>query len=392
MGVTTDLPLVSVIIPAYNAERFIEQTLASVCNQTYPNLEIIIVDDGSRDRTVEILRRWERNDSRVRLITQANAGVAVARNLAISYSQGEYIAPLDADDIWHPRKIQYQVQYLENAHPSVGLVYTWSVFIDEYDFVIGEFNTDCQSLQIYSIEGNVLPLLIYQNFIGNASVPLFRRQTLEQVGAYKYNHCEDWELTLRIAAKYKIGVVPAFLVGYRQQQNTASSNISAMAQAYQEILSHWQASYQQINPQIFHWASSLFYTYLASKAYANRQHWPTIYLLFQAIYTDLSTIFKLEIFLWIFVCTLKIFAIPGKPLFTLLHPVKSKIKHYLKLFQSNLQSTNQLHHQSQQEKQSFWQLPIHQRSPVTKPTTLHQIITTKRGLQILKICTEINLN
>ncbi len=65
--------------------------------------------------TVEILRRWERNDSRVRLITQANAGVAVARNLAISYSQGEYIAPLDADDIWHPRKIQYQVQYLENA-------------------------------------------------------------------------------------------------------------------------------------------------------------------------------------------------------------------------------------------------------------------------------------
>ncbi|BAZ04931.1 glycosyltransferase family 2 protein [Calothrix sp. NIES-3974] len=87
MGVTTDLPLVSVIIPAYNAERFIEQTLASVCHQTYPNLEIIIVDDGSRDRTVEILRQWERNDSRVQLITQANAGVAAARNLAISYSQ-----------------------------------------------------------------------------------------------------------------------------------------------------------------------------------------------------------------------------------------------------------------------------------------------------------------
>ncbi|BAZ04932.1 family 2 glycosyl transferase [Calothrix sp. NIES-3974] len=154
----------------------------------------------------------------------------------------------------------------------MGLVYIWSVFIDEYDFVIGEFDTDCQSLQIYSIEGNFLPLLIYQNFIGNASVPLFRRQSLEQVGGYKYNHCEDWELTLRIAAKYKIGVVPAFLLGYRQQQNTASSNISVMAQAYQEILSHWQANYQQINPQIFHWASGLFYTYLASKAYANRQH------------------------------------------------------------------------------------------------------------------------
>ncbi|WP_255408923.1 hypothetical protein [Calothrix sp. NIES-3974] len=168
--------------------------------------------------------------------------------------------------------MEHQVHYLENTHPSVGLVYIWSVFIDEYDFVIGEFDTDCQSLQIYSIEGNFLPLLIYQNFIGNASVPLFRRQSLEQVGGYKYNHCEDWELTLRIAAKYKIGVVPAFLLGYRQQQNTASSNISVMAQAYQEILSHWQANYQQINPQIFHWASGLFYTYLASKAYANRQH------------------------------------------------------------------------------------------------------------------------
>ncbi|HEY9862115.1 MAG TPA: glycosyltransferase family A protein, partial [Candidatus Obscuribacterales bacterium] len=96
----TDAPLVSVIIPAYNAERFIARTLESVLNQTYQNIEVLVVDDGSSDRTPEIVHHFAEIDARIILFHQSNAGVAAARNLAIQHAKGEFIAPLDADDIW----------------------------------------------------------------------------------------------------------------------------------------------------------------------------------------------------------------------------------------------------------------------------------------------------
>jgi glycosyltransferase involved in cell wall biosynthesis len=96
-------PLVSVIIPAYNAENFIAKTLESVLSQTYQNIEVLVVDDGSTDTTAEIVKSFVQKDSRVSLLQQSNAGVAAARNLAIEKSKGEYIAPIDADDIWYPQ-------------------------------------------------------------------------------------------------------------------------------------------------------------------------------------------------------------------------------------------------------------------------------------------------
>jgi len=98
-----NLPLVSVIVPAYNAEAFIAQTLDSIISQTYQNIEILVVDDGSQDRTPEIVESFAQRDQRITLLRQANAGVAAARNLAIEKSNGEYIAPIDADDIWYPQ-------------------------------------------------------------------------------------------------------------------------------------------------------------------------------------------------------------------------------------------------------------------------------------------------
>src|SRR4028118_698519 len=126
-------PLVSVIIPAYNAENFIAKTLETVLSQTYQNIEVLVVDDGSPDTTAEIVKSFVENYSRVSLLQQSNAGVAAARNLAIEKSKGEYIAPIDADDIWYPQNIEKQVQCFLDSDPSVGLVYTWSVDIDEDD-------------------------------------------------------------------------------------------------------------------------------------------------------------------------------------------------------------------------------------------------------------------
>src|SRR5947209_4924853 len=123
--------LVSVIVPAYNAENFIGETLNSVLAQTYENIEVIVVDDGSRDLTAAIVKNAARRDRRVKLLRQQNLGVAMARNLAIARSSGEYIAPLDADDIWYPSKIEKQVRSLETGGRKAGASYCWCVSINE---------------------------------------------------------------------------------------------------------------------------------------------------------------------------------------------------------------------------------------------------------------------
>ncbi|MDF2765542.1 MAG: glycosyltransferase family 2 protein, partial [Rhodospirillales bacterium] len=128
-------PLVSVVIPAFNAERFLARTLDSVSRQTYSALEIIVVDDGSLDGTAGIVRQQAALDPRVRLIRQENAGVAAARNRGIAESDGCFVAPLDADDLWHPQKIELQLRRFEER-PSAGLVYCWSIGIDEEDRVM----------------------------------------------------------------------------------------------------------------------------------------------------------------------------------------------------------------------------------------------------------------
>ena len=125
---------VSVIVPMYNAATTIERSLASVCEQTYKNLEIIVVDDGSRDASAEIVRKWEKADSRVRLYRQANAGVAAARNAGFAQSNKCLVAFIDADDLWAPDKVRAQVEVLrENSGPA--LVYCWFVEINELDQV-----------------------------------------------------------------------------------------------------------------------------------------------------------------------------------------------------------------------------------------------------------------
>ncbi|MCJ8280869.1 MAG: glycosyltransferase family 2 protein, partial [Rivularia sp. ALOHA_DT_140] len=128
------MPKVSVIIPAYNAMGFLPETLESVLQQTFTDFEILIINDGSSDDIVEWASKI--SDSRVRLITQINQGVSAARNTGIRNSQGEYIAFLDADDLWEPTKLEKQVNCLK-ANPGVGLVYTWTTFIDQFSQPIG---------------------------------------------------------------------------------------------------------------------------------------------------------------------------------------------------------------------------------------------------------------
>src|SRR5690606_15977961 len=123
-------PVVSVVVPAYNAEAYLGEALRSVLAQTYELLEVLVIDDGSQDRTADIVRELAMEDERVRLLQQSNSGVADARNLGIEHARGVYIAPLDADDLFYPQKLEAQVARMESGDEAVGVVYCWWISID----------------------------------------------------------------------------------------------------------------------------------------------------------------------------------------------------------------------------------------------------------------------
>lgn len=220
MGVVS----VSVVIPAYNAGRTLHETLMSARAQTHASLEIIIVDDGSTDETAKVAARHAADDPRVSLIHQRNAGVAAARNAGVAAARGEFVALLDADDLWASTKIERQLAVFATCDPRVALVYTWFALIDAQSRVI-------KPGPRIDHEGDVLDALAYYNFIGNGSAPLIRRTAIEEVGGFDATlrarggqGCEDWKLYFEIAERYHFARVPEALTGYRHTSDNMSSD------------------------------------------------------------------------------------------------------------------------------------------------------------------------
>lgn len=279
-------PLVSIIVPAYNADAFLEKTLESILSQTYQNFEVLVVDDGSQDQTAEIIQSFAQRDRRIVSLQQSNAGVAAARNLALQQARGEYIAPVDADDIWYPHYLTKQVDCLSESDSSFGLVYSWSLDIDERGSLMGGFYNS-------TIEGEVYRTLVYKYFVGNASCSVIRRSCFDKVGGYNSNlkaqnaqGCEDWDLHLRIAEYYQFKVVPEFLVGYRQILSSMSCNYTAMAKSQALIMADVQQKHPEIPAKLYQWSYSNFYVYLAVKSNRNGNYQSTLSWLYQALQED----------------------------------------------------------------------------------------------------------
>jgi glycosyltransferase involved in cell wall biosynthesis len=246
---------VSVIIPAFNAERTIHRTLASVISQTYCNLEIIVIDDGSTDGTAAILAKLALSEPRLRAVRQANEGVAAARNRGINLATGEYVAPLDADDIWHATKIEKQVNLIER-NPGIGLVYTWYHVIDDADRVI---ETSPPTLA----RGDCFTWLIVENFIGNSSSILVKRPLLLQIGGYDTSlraadaqGSEDYLLQFNIAELAQFEVVPEYLVGYRRLPAAMSSDFLTMLRSYDLVLERVRDRFPSLPSRLFRWAKA----------------------------------------------------------------------------------------------------------------------------------------
>ena len=304
-------PLVSVIIPAYNAEKFIEKTLNSVITQTYNHLEIFVIDDGSQDQTPQIVKEFMEKDARVMLLQQSNQGVAAARNLGIKTAKGEYIAPLDADDIWYPQKIEKQIEYFIQSNSSIGLVYAWSVGIDEEDLI------NYRRCIVPIVEGNVFFPFLLCNLINTASTPLIRRTCLEKVGYYNCNlkrqnaqGCEDWELYLRLAQYYQFRLVPDILVGYRKVVGSMSGNHITMAKSMTLTLNGIQQQYPEIPKEFFQWSAGNFYRYLAGQSQGSDHHDKTLFWLYKALEADSANYLDHKLYLRMLISLLKLFAHP----------------------------------------------------------------------------------
>lgn len=340
------LPLVSVIIPAHNAEQFIEQTLRSVISQTYSKIEIIVIDDGSTDRTAEIVKKIAQEDERLILAQQANAGVAAARNLGIKQSRGQFIAPIDADDLWHPQNLEKQVQCFLQSPRSVGVVYSWSVDIDEQNRLTGETHAA-------TIEGKVFTTLLCHDFLGNASSSLIRRECLQQVGYYNSHlreqdaqGCEDWELYLKIAEQYEFKVVPEFLVGYRKPSRSMSRSYVTMANSHALMLQAAQQRHSEIPGFLYRLSASSFYIYLARQSYQHGSHQSTLFWLYQALQVDAITpclrselyLLSIKSVLSIAFGTAALKLLPKQPL--LKQPFLRLLRRSLQILQSN-ESENQ---------------------------------------------------
>jgi glycosyltransferase involved in cell wall biosynthesis len=260
-------PLVSVVIPAYNAAGHLRSTIDSVLAQTYPVFEVIVVDDGSSDDTSRVAQTFAAVDSRVRVIRQANGGVGAARNAGIRASRGKYIAPLDADDLWAPTKLEQQVARIERAGPQAGLAYCWSRNVDAAERVISWNHP-------FRLEGCVGSAMMLGNFVGNASVPLFRASAIAAVGGYLTREdqagaqgCEDWDLNIRIAEKFSVCCVPEYLVSYRQATTSMSLAARSMARSFEIALRRAYLRDPQLPPTLLRWSASRFYLYLLSKCY-----------------------------------------------------------------------------------------------------------------------------
>jgi glycosyltransferase involved in cell wall biosynthesis len=254
--------LVSVIIPAFNAADFIRQALKSVLAQTYQEIEVIVVDDGSTDATCAIVEEFAKKDDRFRLVRQCNAGVGAARNTAIREARGKYIAPMDADDLFFPGKLEKQVACMEKWGSETGLVYCGTTVIDAHgDFV--------RNVHLGTLEGRMRLAVLLRNVVGNASVPLFRATALEKVGPYLTRAeqrgaqgCEDWDLHIRIAEHYSIRIVPEYLLAYRETGSSMSVNAETMAASFAVISRRARERNRDLPAAAFRWSAGYFYEYL----------------------------------------------------------------------------------------------------------------------------------
>jgi glycosyltransferase involved in cell wall biosynthesis len=258
-------PTVSVIIPTYNRAALVGEAIESVLAQTYQDLEVIVVDDGSTDRTREVVGRYvAASHGRVRLLSQTNQGISAARNAACRLARGRYFAFLDSDDVWKPEKLAAQVPVLE-ADPQVGLVAS-----------VGEL-VDASNARVLGIKPKVFPGSTLRDLVlrGSAqpSTYVVRREAMEDVGFFDVEirrGLEDLDLCFRMAQHWTLVCLPQPLIRYRQHDTNLSAEpdgtYRGFIRAYEKLLESPEGDF----PRAMARRQLGRYYYLLAKAHAKR--------------------------------------------------------------------------------------------------------------------------
>jgi len=224
------VPTVSVIIPSYNRAHLLGRAIQSILNQTYQDFEIIVVDDGSKDNTEEVVRGF--NDKRIRYIWhEVNKGGSAARNTGIRAARGEYIAFQDSDDEWLSQKLEKQMKVFEKVSPKVGVVYTG------YWRLKGDKKTYIPSSKVSQKEGDIHKILLEVNFVTTQAV-VVKTECFERAGMFEeeLRRLEDWELWIRISKYYHFKCIDEPLVVSYYTPGSISADESALIRARKLIL------------------------------------------------------------------------------------------------------------------------------------------------------------
>lgn len=224
------MPEVSVVVPTYNRAHLVGRAIQSVLDQTFQDFEIIVVNNYSKDNTIDVINSFK--DKRIKLINFRNNGIiAKSRNQGLRESSGRYIAFLDDDDAWEPEKLEKQIEIFRNAPESAGVIYAGMIFINEPGRIIRKV--------IPKYRGNIFDLLLTESYIESASAVLVKKECFEKVGIFDESGDlgvgDDWDMWIRIAENYEFDFVPEVLVKVYFHGNNITTDTSLTVKRHKAI-------------------------------------------------------------------------------------------------------------------------------------------------------------
>lgn len=211
-----DKPLVSVVMPIYNAQRYLAQAIKSILSQTLKNFELILVNDASTDKTLQIIYKFKKKDKRIKLINnKKNLQMAQSLNLAINLARSNLIARMDQDDIALPNRLEVQYAFMK-SHPNVAIVGSNIIIIDENSKITGK--------RTYPTTSRGLKKILFRYSAFAHPTVMLRKQPFQKVKGYnpEKHPCEDIDLWFRLGKKYEFGSIPTFLLKYRVSLTSGS--------------------------------------------------------------------------------------------------------------------------------------------------------------------------
>lgn len=273
-------PLVSVIVPAFNAASTLRESVESALAGYHENIEIIIVDDGSADATAQVGEELAAEDARVSLHRRDNGGVSAAFNSGLAAARGEYVARLDADDLWHPAKLERQLE-VARRNPAAALIYTWVRYIDADSRVHRDGPPQ-------RFPPRALCRGIYESLVGGNSSALMRSDVIRELGGYEetLSSWEDLLLQLQISDDHVIDYVPEYLVGYRVRPGSLSARPDNMLASWRRARERIDQLFPQVPRFVRDWAHGKRCAELAEGFAWKGEHRRTAGLLAEALRYD----------------------------------------------------------------------------------------------------------